>query len=377
MAVRIAFVIDHLVVGGTEKQLVELIRRLDRDRFEPLLFVLRQLEPNLNEQITPCKPRALGVRDVVRAASLERLVRLARTLRENRIRIVQTFFPDGSLMGVLAARAAGVPVIIASRRDMGSWHRWPDRLKLRIASGAAHRILVNSAAVREHLCETEGVRREKTDLIHNGIDIDFYRGVRRAAGAPPNGRVTIGTVSNFNRYVKRLDVFVKAMTALARKYDHVDFLVVGNVEEKHWQLDLSGLGNRLTFTGEVADVREYLGRMDVGVLCSDSEGFSNVILQYMASGVPCVCTRTGGNPEIVDHGINGFLFPAGDHAALAELAGVLVEDDRRRSLFAGRSREKVEGVFDWKRVLADYESYYQRLLTRKGLERCRTDRSSA
>jgi glycosyltransferase involved in cell wall biosynthesis len=108
------------------------------------------------------------------------------------------------------------------------------------------------------------------------------------------------------------------------------------------------------------DKMVLLGAMDVGVITSDSEGLSNSIMEYMASGLPCVATNVGGNPELVHHGVNGFLTKAGDAAQLAEWLVTLADNPDLNNQFRQKAREMVL-PYDWTQRIDPMLEYYQKL----------------
>lgn len=354
MPIRIAYIIDHLPRGGTEIQLAELIQRIDRRKFEPFLIMLRDMQETSLHRKLDCRSLILNVDHARDILFTRGLWDLSSYLKKNRIRIIQTFFPDATLVGVLGARMASVPCIIISRRDIGTWHRRNDRMKFRITNKLAHHWIVNSHAVRQYLIHSEYVADADIKVIPNGIDHETFR--RETPDKPVR---TIGVISNFNRYVKRLDVFLRAMEIIARKYESIRFLIIGNVELKHWDAEISeDILDRFVFTGLTSNIHEYLPEIDIGINCSDSEGFSNVILEYMASSIPCVCTDCDGNREIVQDGCNGFLFPPGDPESLAAKVSLLIEDGNLRKRFIQASLDRMKDTFDWSRVVKEHEKYY-------------------
>jgi len=354
MPVRIAYIIDHLPRGGTEIQLAELIQRLDKKKFEPSLILLRDKQGESLHKTLDCRNLVLNINHARDILVTRGLWDLFFYLKRNNVQIVQTFFPDATLVGVLGARMASVPCIIISRRDIGTWHRKNDRLKFHITNKLAHHWVVNSHAVRRYLMHRESVADANIKVIPNGISYEMFR--RKTRDKPVQ---TIGVISNFNRYVKRLDVFLRAMEIIARKYESVRFVVIGNIELKHWNTDVSeDVLNRFVFTGSTSNIHAYLPEIDIGINCSDSEGFSNVVLEYMASSIPCVCTDCDGNREIVQDGWNGYLFPPGDHEALAARVSRLIEDGELRNRFIQASLGKIKDTFDWSRVVQEYENYY-------------------
>jgi glycosyltransferase involved in cell wall biosynthesis len=129
-----------------------------------------------------------------------------------------------------------------------------------------------------------------------------------------------------------------------------------------------GLQGRVLFLGDRRDVSAVLASCDVSVLSSVSESLSNAIMESMASGLPVIACRVGGNDELIRDGENGFLVPAGNDEEMAERISMLVRQrDMRLSL--GETARGDAQTFTVERVCAEYESLYESLLEEKGIER--------
>jgi L-malate glycosyltransferase len=362
MPINIAFIIDHLPIGGTENQLYELINRIDRRYFEPSLILLRDIRSSIYHTLA-CKKLILDVNNVIDIVSTRKLLTLVSFLKKNKIQIVQTFFPDGTLVGVLGARLASVPEIIISRRDVGTWHRRNDKIKYHLSNKFANQWLANSNAVKTYLVKKEHLTDSDIKVIPNGILYESFENLPLNKDSKNGSKITVGTISNFNRYVKRLDVFVNAMKILATRYDSLRFLIVGNIEMKHWDIVIPhDIIDKFEFIGITDNVHKYLSKIDIGVNCSDSEGFSNVILEYMASSIPCVCTNCDGNIEIIKDGFNGFLFAPGDYLSLAEKVATLADNKDLRQIFINNSLEKVKNKYDWSNTVMEHQIFYTRII---------------
>ncbi len=197
-------------IGGTERQLAALISGLDGSRFKPYVVTLRANGTCFD---LPCEQFLFPTVKLFSPNGLVKLLRMASLLRRERIRIVQTFFFDATCMGVVAARLAGVPAIISSRRDVGFWHT-PFKLRMmRILNRLTHRIVANSESVRQNTVQKENVSPDRVDVIHNGIAPASFEEktvpgeAKRALGLDPAHPI-VGIVANLNREVKRLDVFI-------------------------------------------------------------------------------------------------------------------------------------------------------------------------
>lgn len=363
--IRIAYFIDSLRIGGTEKQLVEMVQRLDRRCFEPLIVCIRPSDP-LFEAGAGAEVLEVPVPRLVSAGALQALFGLARMLRRRRVDVVQTYFIDATLVGVIAAKLARVPRVIASRRDLGFWQNRRTRRALGIVNRWVDRFWVNSRSVGRHVQRLEGIDGERIDVIPNGIDTTLFQRPRPGPAAGGGGPV-VGIVANLNRPVKRVDLFIRAAALVAARMPSARFRIVGEgglrPELESLARDL-GLEARLSFLGSRSDVASVAGAFDVGVLCSDSEGFSNSILEYHALGVPVVATDVGGNPEIVENGVDGFLVPPGDHEALARRLETLLADSSLREGMGRRGVEKIARHYAWPARIDEIEEYYQSLFAR-------------
>ena len=119
--------------------------------------------------------------------------------------------------------------------------------------------------------------------------------------------------------------------------------------------------HKLYFAGLQKDVMPYLSIMDIGVNCSEKEGLSNAIMEYMAAGVPCVVSNAGGNTDLITHNVNGYTFELDDYKTLAALTLKLLDDQKTRRNVVKHAREKVEREMTVDAMLFNYDNLYQRL----------------
>ena len=355
--VPVLYCIDALHNGGTELQLLGLLERLDRRRVRPLLCTLRpsSLAPPADvEHLYLPTPRLLA------PGGWRSVRRLAAWLREREVRIVQTFFQDATVVGLAAARRAGVPVRLVSFRDLGFWRTRAQSWLMRRVEPWATGFLANSAAVRDAACRADGLDPARFRVIPNGIDTDRYRFVDHTEPRPD-----VAVVGNLNRRVKRQDLFLAAAARLADRYPGVRWHLVGDgelrpaYERRARQL---GLGERVVFAGRVDDMNGYLARIGIGVNCSDTEGLSNAVLEYMLCGCAVVATAAGGNREVVRDGETGLLVPPGDASALAAAVAGLLDDPARRRGLARAAAAAVRERFAWERCVEAHHVYYAEVL---------------
>jgi glycosyltransferase involved in cell wall biosynthesis len=372
----LAFVTDFRV-GGTERQFATFARALDPSRFELHVACFRRVG-DFFEDVLPhvASVHEYGIRRLYHPATLLSQARLAHDLRRLGIQVFQSFGFYPNVFGLPAARLAGTPVALASIRDTGD-HLTPLQRRLqRVVCRVADGILVNAEAVRERLV-TEGYNPRSISVIHNGIaaappDAQPSPDVRGALGLPPGARV-ITLLSRLTR-LKGAEYFLEAAALIARRFEDVRFLVVGDgppVAGTNYRTTLEhyaallGITDRVVFTGLRADVRLLLRESTVSVLPSLSEGLSNVLLESMAAGIPVVATRVGGNPEAVEDGVSGILVPSRDALALAAALERLLDDPELAARMGRAGRERVAGQFSVEQMVRRTEDVYAQFLGRR------------
>jgi len=367
-AVPIAYVIDQMDAGGTERQLIELIAGLDKQRFDPHVVTIR--DRNFWGDLG-CPTTLFAInRKVISVRGAIQILRMFLMFRRKRIRIVQTFFADSSFMGAVAAWLARVPVIITSRRDLGFWYT-PSLVKnLRRLHALSGHVLANSESVRQNVSEREGIPFDDIDVIYNGLDPALFEceessaQIKKELGIDADSP-TVGIVAALDREVKRVDVFVDAVPVVTDKFPAARFVVVGDgrlrggLERRCRNL---GVSDKVIFTGGRTDVYRLLHAFDVGVNCSDSEGFSNAVIEYMFVGIPSVATDVSGNAELISDETLGLLFPPGCPDRLADCVITLLADPQRASSIGEAGRRKATEQFTAGLMVNRHIAYYERLL---------------
>ena len=334
--------------AGTERYVLEVVTRLDRSRFEPHLCCLQD-SPRLREMAGCVYP----VSSVWRSNGLSLMLALRRTIRENAIDIVHTFAAKATIVGVLAAKGSRAQVI-TSRRNMGYWYT-PRLLYLfRYLNRHTTRVLANSEGVKRVVIEAEGLDPEKVDVLYNGVDLERY-----ATGRVP-GPATVGIVANY-RPVKDLALFLQAARVVAAEVPEAVFLLAGQGplrDELGRLAEELGIARRVTFTDGRGEVPEHLRRMSIGCLSSQSEGFSNAILEYMAAGLPVVATDVGGNAEAIEDDVTGCLVRDRTAEAFARPIVELLRDPARAEEMGRRGLERCRERFEIGGAVRRLEDYY-------------------
>lgn len=369
--IRIAFVIDEIgeQLGGTERQLMLLVKHLDKTRFEPYLICLRGSH-RLVSSFVSCPVHVAGFHSFYSPADYIKLIGISRFFREKKIDIVQTHFRDGNIVGTLAARLAGVANIVSTRRNHGYWYNGTELVILKAMRRMTTGYLANSNVIKRLLTDTEKIPSGKIEVIYNGIETsvfssrseDMKLGCRRTLGIP-GGCPVVAIVANL-RPIKAIDVFLRASAIVAHARPGVRFLIAGEGPERERLAALArelGIEDTAIFLGRRDDIPDVLSICSAAVLSSISEGLSNAIIEYMAMGLPVVCTDAGGNPELVEDGRNGFLVPVSDHAAMANAILRILDSPELMKKMGEESLKKARDMFSLDCFVRRHEDYYQRL----------------
>jgi glycosyltransferase involved in cell wall biosynthesis len=338
MPVKILFLIDFYQGphAGTEGQLMQLLNWLDRTRFEPSLALFRESEYSRRNTF-PCPVRTLGITRLASVRTIAKMLRFAIDLRRENYQLVHCFFNDSSMIAPFFMRLLGIRVLV-SRRDMGFWYtRW-NLPVLRLASRFVDCYVTNSEMVKHEVQLRERVPAGKITVIYNGYAPGEAAHQPNSEpgpdGEPTDSAPTVGIVANL-RPIKRIDTLIEAFGLISEKFPRAQLVIVGDNTSEQARATYEGLDklarrlgirDRVFFTGRVDHPATYIEKFSVAVLCSESEGFSNSLVEYMRAQLPVVCTDTGGNPEIVQDGRNGFLVPVGSPVALADRLDQLLSD---------------------------------------------------
>jgi L-malate glycosyltransferase len=352
---RVLYIIGSMGNGlaGTERNLLTIIRHLDRQKFEPFLITLQDCEFYRAGKFD-CETLCWHCNRVLSTAFFAKRTQLVEFMREKAIDVVQTFFLEAHLLGGSAARKAGIKLVVSSRRNLGYSYGLKEKILLKIANRYPQRFLANSQAVANTIARVEGCWREQFDVIYNGVEL---------SSRVPDERHQVNSVvmvANL-RPVKSIPTLIKAAAIVAKEIPNVRFKIVGEGPDRH---KLQGMINALklqsfvSMPGAATDVHNAISTAAIGALTSSSEGFSNSLLEYMNAGLAIVATRVGGNDEIVQDGVNGYLVDAGDEEAFADcLLKLLREPELARSL--GRAgRKLVEEQFSVEAMVRRHEEYY-------------------
>lgn len=352
--VKILYCIDNLLRGGTELQLAGLIEHLDLNEYQPYLLTIKPSPPELTPK--NCIHLAWDVPQLFSFSGIKSLVKLIKFLRAEEIEIVQTFFQDSTLFAGLAAYIARTPVRITCFRDLGFWLTTKQRLALGCIYKTMSGFICNAKVVRQHFSKTFNIHPERMQVIRNGVDTKSLDYVEHKGPSKH-----IGIVGNMTRPVKRTDLFIEAAGIVNRSHPDITWHILG---DGHLRPELEQLAKdnnvfeKIIFAGRINNIPEYLEKLDIGIICSDSEGLSNALIEYMFKGVAAVATNVGGNPELIESEKSGLLVQPDNKDALAAAISRLIQNNDLRQELARNAREKVMAEYSWETCIAQHSSFY-------------------
>ncbi len=364
--VRILFVIDELDIGGTEQQILEIARGIDRAHFDPQVCCFRYgaKAREIAELGVPVRHEPKRLK-----ADPSLVVRLASFIRREGFDLVQTYLWTANTWARIAARLAGVRYVVASERNVDIWEETYKRLLGRWLARSTDRIIANSEAVRRYLLERGGLCPEKVVTIYNGVDFArFHRSYdpaerRRELGLPPDA-ILLGCIARLEP-AKDHATLLQALALLRERRPELYLVIVGDGTRREALERMAhelGIGDRVRFTGFRTDSAEWIRSIDLSVLSSRKEGLSNTIIESMAAGKAVVATDVGGNGEVIREGDTGYLVPPGDPAALAAALGRATRSSDHLEQLGAAGRARVESMFAVRSMVARTEQLYREIL---------------
>ena len=348
--------------AGTEGQLLKLIQGLDKDRYEARFVVFKPSDfLRLND--FPIPVDVLCVEQLFSPSTWWKVYRYLLIKRRENFCLAHIFFNDASLIAPPLLRMLGYRIIV-SRRDMGYWYTKINKAALKLNAKFVDRVIVNSFAVKQITIDAEGYDPELINVIYNGYqEVAVHHDSNEIAGGLDKDKINLVLVANI-RPIKRMQDALYALGKTLRNSLSVTLTIIGGGDHDYLMKLAAKIGveDAVYFLGSRDDVQLLLPSFDVGILCSESEGFSNALIEYQQSGLPIVCSNVGGNPEIVEHSVNGFLYETGNVDELSELIMKLCRDKKLRTRLGEAGRQKVQQNYSLVGYVSDHQAVYQELI---------------
>jgi glycosyltransferase involved in cell wall biosynthesis len=374
----VLLMVRELGIGGCERDLTKLAKRLDRERFEPHVGCFR------GEGLRTAELREAGVPIVQfpvtsfkNASFLKGVVQFRQYVRRHRIRLLHTFDTPTNIFGVAAARFSGLRPAIASQLwflntiDKQFWGL--HRMSLKFADAA----VANSNAVRRELITTEKVPEAKVFVSHNGVETNvFCPGQAATHPSLADSSIVVGAVCAL-RSEKRLDLLLDAFSQIRTRFPGSKLLIVGSgemLEPLERRAEQLKIVKDCVFEPAKTSVAGWMRAIDVFVMASQSESFPNALLEAMSCGCCVVGSSVGGIPELIEDGESGLLFRSGDANDLAKQLARVIECPEMRNNLARGARRRAVDEFSMERATARMEQFYAATLERTAAGHSRATR---
>jgi glycosyltransferase involved in cell wall biosynthesis len=378
-------VITRMIVGGAQENTMLSCALMDRERFTSEIVCGPETgaQGSLHDAC-----RARGVSLFVEPALVRRpqpaldalvLLRLAARMRRGRYDVVHTHSSKAGIVGRIAARLAGTPVVVHTAHGWAFSREDPPRTRAmwiqleRFCARLCHSIVVVAKADRERGLGAGVGRPAQYELIRSGIEVERYRDTpvdraeARARIGVPDRAFVVGSVAQLNRQKSPLDL-VAGFARLAASRPDAHLVLVGDGPDRaqvERGVARAGLAERVHLLGQRMDVPQILPAFDVFALASRWEGLPRVFPQAMAAGLPVVATRVDGAPDAITPGENGWLVDVGDAETLGARLLELATDPKLAREMGERGRARVE-EFSARRMVEQLAALYTRLVEARG-----------
>jgi glycosyltransferase involved in cell wall biosynthesis len=373
----VVYVIASMITGGTQTHILQVLRFLDRKRWRPHLYCLRD-KGNLIEtaRSLDVPTMTFGMRGGFKhPADLRGLLAMRAELRRLRPDVIHGYLLRGNFYASLAARLAGVPVLVTSKRGLHEPSGFAEKAAVSVSNRLSDVVTGNSPAVLDFTNTVESPLPAQMQMIPSGIDVELFdpsrvgdaaRSLIRAELGIGNAPV-VGTAITF-RPRKGFKLLFESFADSLDAAPDAHLVIAGAVEMPEDPAALAaklGITDRIHLLGRRADMPEVLSAFDVFVLPSESEGMSNAILEAMAMSLPVVATAVGGAPVVIEDGVSGYLVEYPDRAMLAARLRQLLGSVELRQSVGLTARPRIVAEYSAQAMLRQMERLYARLLDEK------------
>ncbi len=361
MRKRILYIAKSLEIGGLERVIVLLNNNLDRERFEPYICCVSTAGELAKGLDSRNRLLVMGNKGRISPGGFRYIFSL---IREKSIDLVHSHELAALLYGLPCAKLAGIPIIhtkhgyggiVQERRSVGLIGKWFSR--------SVSEYVCVSKELKERMKGEIGIADKKLSVIYNGIDPSDFS----VRGSRTGEEIVIGSVGRLNR-VKNYPLLIKAFNEIQKRYPKCRLEIVGGgkIERELEELvESMSLSDKVRIHGYQLDVSSFLRRFDIFVLASVYEGLSMSLLEAISAGLPCVVTNVGGNTEIIEDGINGFVFRSEDQNGLINKMSHVIENLQSFGMenIREKARETFRAKFSVEKMIERHQDMYERHLS--------------
>ncbi len=355
--IKVLHLITGLNTGGAEVVIKDLLLKYDKEKFSMSVVSFIPLGP-IGKMIRERGgfSYSLNVKFKYNPFPFFTLYKL---LKNEKPDVLHTHLFHADIAGRIAGRLAKTPVIMSTFHsiDTGGTARV---LLLRMTKSLSHYNIAVATIIKDTIISSNISLKDKTAVIYNGADADKYH-LKREHKKKCRDILSIGRLHR----QKGHSYLVDAAQIVYQKHPQIKVVVLGEGPERiqlEEHIKKNSLEDKVLLMGEVKNVVPSLQEADFFVMASISEGFPLAVIEAAASGLPIIATNVGGVSEIIKDGVNGFLVPPKDAAALAEkIDFVLGLSPQERFKIGEAARSTVEEKFSVKKMVSEYETLYKKL----------------
>ncbi|MBP9853821.1 MAG: glycosyltransferase [Candidatus Omnitrophica bacterium] len=362
MTPSITYIIDNLKMGGAQTQLSRLIKGLAKKDFDINVICLGDADANLVDQIEKHKITFLPMKCVWTIQFWTNFYSMIKRLQTLKPSIVHTYLNTSNVFGTWAAKKANVPVIVTSRRDMGHFRSKRIAAMEKWSNRFCHKVVCVSNAVKEKTLQEEQLPKEKIVVLYGGVDSEQFK---RPLGTKNESVLSVGMVATMDRPMKGHMDFLHAAKLIQDHSHPVQIMLVGEGSlrrELEEFVQSNNMTNMVHFKGQSNDVIQEMNGLDILVLPSHSEGFSNAVLEAMSMEIPVLANAIEGNLEIIDNGINGILIEPRNVQHMANEIIKFINRKAELKEMGQKARQKILDHFTIDHMVNRYKQFYQQLL---------------
>jgi glycosyltransferase involved in cell wall biosynthesis len=362
---RIVHITFNMEIGGAEQVIYNLIEHTDPSKYEVSILCLEQPVGAFGKQL---QAKGYEVTAFSRNPGLD--FSLIKSIREHirlhKIDVLHCHQYTPYFYGLMGAFLTRCRVIFTEHGRF-----YPDIRKLKrvlinpVLSLFTDEITAISAATGDALVRFENFPKDKIKVVYNGIDDSRYliqqdQNIKKSLGISEKSYI-LGTVARLDS-IKNQKMMIRSLNIVRHKYPEIFLIIVGdgperkNLEQFTEEL---GLSSHVIFTGFREDTHRFYKIMNMFLLTSFSEGTAMTLLEAMATGLPCIATDVGGNPEIVKDDETGFLIPSDNETVLAEKIIALLTDENMIKRMGKAGRRRFEENFTVEKMVCSYQSMYE------------------
>lgn len=373
-SIHVMFLLSSLTLGGSERKTVRIINALAKNGWKLTVAYMNGPHTLRNEISADVAVICLDRKRKFGFGALRRLVAYVPSAGVNAICCVNTYSLIYGFLARIFLKRNSIRILATTNET--NFVRRKDELKMVLFAPMLRRVdavIFGSAYQKDLWVHQYKLNASECSYIHNGVDTDMYRqsassvpsqAIRKEEGIPEKGLV-IGSIGRF-RKEKQYQVVIHACVELREKRGlDVHCLLVGGGFEEQLLIDLVaklGCEAYVHLIDAQDDVRPYLEAMDIFVLSSISETFSNAALEAMAMGLPVVLPRVGGCPEMVKPGVTGFIYEPGDLSGFVGHLFVLGSDEDLRMKMGQEARRYVETDFRFESMVDSYSELLEKVV---------------